>query len=362
MATRIRLENLEKRFGETVVIDGLSLEIQPGEFFSLLGPSGCGKTTTLRIVAGFEQPERGAVYFGDRDVTRLPAHKRQVGMVFQNYALFPHMNVRDNVAFGLKSQGLDRDTMARQVRENLARVAMEAYEARPVDALSGGQQQRVALARALAIEPQLLLLDEPLSNLDARLRVETRSQLRHLVRQTGTTALYVTHDQDEALALSDRIGLMQDGRLQQIGAPEQLYRNPANAFVATFMGHTNILPATIVERRDTTVTVCLEKAPEVMLGPIETDGSTGSECLIALRPETLHLIGPNDRDSQDVPRRVRTPRVDVLDVEFRGSTYRYRVRLGDLELEVDHPSDLGRLSGDDVRLAVDPSCICLLSP
>ena len=362
MAIGIRLENLIKRFGDAVAIDGLSLDVHPGEIFSLLGPSGCGKTTTLRIIAGFERPESGSVLFDGRDVTHLPPHKRQVGMVFQNYALFPHMNVRENTAFGLKSRGMDRERIAGKVRESLALVAMQEYESRPVDELSGGQQQRVALARALAIEPRLLLLDEPLSNLDARLRIETRAQLRRLVRQTGTTAIYVTHDQDEALALSDRIGLLKEGRIQQIGAPEELYQQPANPFVAAFMGHTNILHATIVERRDEGATICLEKAPSIMLGPVAADSIEGSACLAALRPETLSLTGKNELDRTPGDADPNTLKVRVLDAEFRGSVYRCRICLGDLELEADRASDLGRLAGDEAWLTIDPSRICLLSP
>jgi iron(III) transport system ATP-binding protein len=242
----LRLENLTRRFGETVAVDGVSLNVAAGEFLTLLGPSGCGKTTTLRMIAGFETPTSGRVVVGDRDVSALPPQKRNVGMVFQNYALFPHLDVWENVAFGLKSRGERRDALDPKVRRALALAEMEPYARRKVQALSGGQQQRVALARALAPEPPLLLLDEPLSNLDAALRERTRDELRALLKRLGMTAVFVTHDQEEAFALSDRVAVLNRGRLQQVGTPEELYGAPANAFVAGFLGRANFFPATIV--------------------------------------------------------------------------------------------------------------------
>ncbi|MBW3571848.1 MAG: ABC transporter ATP-binding protein, partial [Gemmatimonadetes bacterium] len=241
----LQLNRLTRRFGETLAVDSVSLEVAAGEFLTLLGPSGCGKTTTLRMIAGFEQPTSGRVVVGDRDVTGLPPQRRDVGMVFQNYALFPHLDVWENVAFGLKSRGDRRDGVAPQVKRALELVEMGGYGRRKVQELSGGQQQRVALARALAPEPPLLLLDEPLSNLDAALRERTRDELRALLKRLGMTAVFVTHDQEEAFALSDRVAVLNLGRLQQLGTPQELYGAPANAFVAAFLGRANFFAATV---------------------------------------------------------------------------------------------------------------------
>lgn len=349
MSTLVKLDRLEKSYGETRVIDGLTLEIQPSEFFSLLGPSGCGKTTTLRLIAGFETPDRGKIQFDIRDVTFLPPHKRKVGMVFQNYALFPHMNVGQNIAFGLKNQGMSVETIREKVEEMLQLVALSGYEARPVDQLSGGQQQRVALARALAIEPAILLLDEPLSNLDARLRIETRSQLRRVIRQTCSTAIYVTHDRDEALALSDRIGLLNAGRLEQIGTPEQLYQKPQTSFVSQFLGHTNIVSAAVEGRRDNETLVRFREAPEVVLWIPGTVPTTNTECKVVLRPESLRLHnGAGDNGQPCAP-------VIVREFEYRGNSYRYTIRLGGLNLEVDYPADRGRFVYEKPYIMFDPS-------
>ncbi|EHD21751.1 MULTISPECIES: ABC transporter ATP-binding protein [Brenneria] len=234
------LEDIERRFAEHVALDGVSLQIEQGEFFSLLGPSGCGKTTLLNIIAGFLAPGRGAVSLGGRDITPLPPYQRAIGMVFQNYALFPHLSVFDNVAYGLKVKKLPRKAIAGRVKQVLELVRLEALGGRMPHQLSGGQQQRVAIARALAIEPQVLLLDEPLSNLDAKLRKEMQDELRALQRRVGITTILVTHDQEEALTLSDRIGILGQGRLQQVGTPLTLYRQPANRFVAEFIGQANL--------------------------------------------------------------------------------------------------------------------------
>ncbi len=355
MAIAVTLNQLVKEYSGTTVIDGLSLEIKAGEFFSLLGPSGCGKTTTLRIIAGFESPQSGSVHFGDRDVTRLPANQRQVGMVFQNYALFPHMNAGENIGFGLANRGWSKDQIRKKVEETLSLVALDGFTDRPVDQLSGGQQQRVALARALAIEPQLLLLDEPLSNLDARLRIDTRAQLRHLVQQTGTTAIYVTHDQEEALALSDRIGLLNQGRLEQVGTPEELYGAPVNVFAAQFMGHTNIFPATILHRNHTSTRIQLHQAEPAEINlPFPTDFK-GASCFAVLRPESLQLKRPDQEpiDSLSLP-------VRVQDVEYRGSLYRYNVNTGRLQIYVDSPAAEGRITSPNARLSILPERILLL--
>ncbi len=245
----VHLAGVTKRFGETVAVRGVSLEVQPGEFFSLLGPSGCGKTTLLRVVAGFERPDAGRVSIGERDVTALPPQGRPTAMVFQSYALFPTMTVAENVAYGLRVRKVERAERGRRVAEALARVDLAGLEDRPVTQLSGGQQQRVALARAVAVRPAVLLFDEPLSNLDVALREQTRRELKVLQEQLGVTSLYVTHDQQEALALSNRIAVMRAGEIQQVGLPETLYRDPETAFVAQFLGGSNLVADAAVAAR-----------------------------------------------------------------------------------------------------------------
>ena len=241
MTVSLTLENIDAHYGTTQVLEDLSLHVAEGELVSLLGASGCGKTTTLRLVAGFLPATRGTIRLGDQDLTRLPAHKRNIGLVFQNYALFPHLTVRDNVAFGLKQRGIGATERRRQADDMLARVGLDHLAERVPGALSGGQKQRVALARALVIDPPLLMFDEPLSNLDAKLRVDMRVEIRRLQRANGRTALYVTHDQEEAFSISDRVAIMNTGRIMQLDAPERLYSRPSSRFVADFVGFENVI-------------------------------------------------------------------------------------------------------------------------
>lgn len=245
-AGSVVFQNVRKTFGAFTAIPDLSLTIERGTLVTLLGPSGCGKTTTLRMLAGLEHPSAGKILIGGKDVTMLPANERDVSMVFQSYALFPHMNARDNVAYGLESSGFSRKEAREKAEEGLALVGLAGMGHRLPAELSGGQQQRVAVARALVLEPQVLLLDEPLSNLDARLRRKVRTDIRELQQRLGFTAVYVTHDQDEALAVSDRIIIMKDGEVAQSGAPRDLYEAPASAFIADFMGEANVIPCEVV--------------------------------------------------------------------------------------------------------------------
>ncbi len=239
MSYAVIIKDAVKKYGDFVAVRGVSLTVEKGEFFTLLGPSGCGKTTLLRMIAGFNTVDGGTISFDDKVINHVAAHKRDTGMVFQNYAVFPHMSVEDNVAYGLKARHMKKNEIEKKVEEALRLVQINELKKRSPSALSGGQQQRVALARAFVIEPGVLLMDEPLSNLDAKLRVEMRSMIKKLQRELGITTIYVTHDQEEALAISDRIAVMKDGLIQQIGRPEDIYRHPENLFVANFIGNSN---------------------------------------------------------------------------------------------------------------------------
>ncbi len=253
----VKLLNVTKRYGKVAAIDSLTLFVNEGEILTLLGPSGCGKTTTLRCIAGFAMPDSGQIYIGNQDVTRLPPEKRDIGFVFQNYALWPHMTVYQNIAFGLKLRKLSKSEIDKRIQEILSLVKLHGMESRFPRQLSGGQQQRVALARALALRPRVLLLDEPLSNLDAKLREEMRFEIRDLQRQFRITTVYVTHDQAEALVLSDRIAILNQGRLMQLGTPVEVYDYPANRFVADFIGLCNFFEAEVVEQTLDSTVFCI---------------------------------------------------------------------------------------------------------
>ncbi|MBR5796308.1 MAG: ABC transporter ATP-binding protein, partial [Erysipelotrichaceae bacterium] len=241
MSVNIKIRDAVKRYGDNTIITDLSLDIKEGEFFTLLGPSGCGKTTLLRMIAGFNSIEGGDFYFNEKRINDIDPAKRNIGMVFQNYAIFPHLTVKDNVAFGLKNRKMPKDKIEVETKKFMELMHIDEYAERMPDRLSGGQQQRVALARALVIQPDVLLMDEPLSNLDAKLRVEMRTVIKEIQNSVGITTVYVTHDQEEAMAVSDRIAVMNNGDIQHIGTPKDLYQRPANLFVATFIGRTNVI-------------------------------------------------------------------------------------------------------------------------
>ncbi|MGH1590198.1 ABC transporter ATP-binding protein [Methylobacterium phyllosphaerae] len=282
----IRIENLTRTYHPVRAVDDISLTVADGELFTLLGPSGCGKTTLLRMIAGFTEVESGGIFFDDRRIERLPAHRRDIGMVFQNYAVFPNHTVAGNVAYGLKARKVPRQEIGPRVERALERVRLGGYGPRLPHQLSGGQLQRVAIARALVIEPAVLLFDEPLSNLDAQLRVEMRVEIRQLQQQLGITAIYVTHDQEEALAISDRIAVLRGGRLEQVDTPERIYRDPKTAFVAEFLGSTNILSgiAGAFDGRDTQVAAA--GAAFAVRGAI---APPGAPVTLSVRPEALRL-------------------------------------------------------------------------
>jgi iron(III) transport system ATP-binding protein len=282
----IQIQNLTKRFGTVTALHGLDLVINPGELFFLLGPSGCGKTTLLRCMAGFYIPEEGRILFGDEDVTRLAPHKRNTGMMFQSYALWPHMTVAQNVAFGLEERKMPKAEIAVKVGEALESVRMGQYADRKPNQLSGGQQQRVALARALVIRPRCLLLDEPLSNLDARLRLEMRTEIRRICKEFALTTVYVTHDQKEALSVSDRMAVMEGGHIAQLGTPQEIYRRPATRTVADFIGETNFLSGKLTADANGRATVATEIGEfQGVFGDLAQKPAVGATVTLSVRPE-----------------------------------------------------------------------------
>jgi iron(III) transport system ATP-binding protein len=288
VAKRIIIEHITKTFPGVVALDDVHFEVAAGEFFTLLGPSGCGKTTLLRTIAGFYQQDSGHIHIGDAVIDKVPAHQRDIGMVFQNYAVFPHMTVAENVAFGLRNRKVPGTEITPRVAKALATVQLTGYEERTPDKLSGGQQQRVGLARAMVIEPRLLLMDEPLSNLDAKLRIQMREDILDIQRELGLTAVYVTHDQEEALVISDRIAVMNHGKVQQIGTPWEIYRDPVNEFVATFVGSMNIYTG------DEIIKALGNENRKLLKVPNELEPG---KYRAAFRPEDVRILAPG----QDLP-------------------------------------------------------------
>jgi iron(III) transport system ATP-binding protein len=318
----ITIQELTKRFSGTAVLSSVNLQIAAGELFFLLGPSGCGKTTLLRHIAGFYTPDAGKIWFDDEDVTRLPAHKRGTGMMFQSYALWPHLNVAQNVAFGLEERKRPRREIEHRVSEALEQVKLEGLGSRKIQQLSGGQQQRVALARALVIRPKCLLLDEPLSNLDAKLRLEMRAEIRSIVKQHGLTAIYVTHDRDEALSMADGMAIMDAGKLVQIGAPAEIYRNPATRMVAEFIGETNFIEGRTLRESSRAGYYDVETSFGVLRGRTN-DGTwqpaNGQPVLLSIRPESLTFGSVLDSPN-------RFPG-HIMDTTYLGATVQYLLRM-----------------------------------
>ncbi len=336
----VNIENVSKQFGQMYGVKDLNLEIKAGEFFTFLGPSGCGKTTTLRMIAGFYYPSKGKIFFDERDVSRLQPNKRNIGMVFQNYALFPHMTVDENIAFGLQVRKFSKAEIQYKVDRIRGQVHLAAYGNRKINELSGGQQQRVALARALVIEPDILLLDEPLSNLDAKLREETRIEIKRIQSELGVTTIYVTHDQMEAMAMSDRIMVMENGHIKQIGTPQEIYNRPVDRFVANFIGETNLIEGTIQEINDEDIKVKTANG-HIFTGRKQQSSPTlthmiGDKVFISIRPESIHLgVGDNTLTGK------------ITFVEFTGISVNYIVDFTAFSLKVmiinsyDHIKKLG---------------------
>ena len=335
--TRITIQNLSKQFDQQTVLQDLSLVIPDGCFFTLLGPSGCGKTTLLRCLAGFNEAESGRILFDDQDVTAVPAHQRNIGMVFQDYALFPDKSVFDNVAYGLRARKLPADEVSVRATEALAQVGLPAMAQRFPAQLSGGQRQRVALARALVIKPRLLLMDEPLSNLDAKLRLSMRDVILDLQRATRITTVFVTHDQEEALAMSDEIAVLQAGRVAQHGTPQVLYANPQTSYVADFIGSANLLPVTVQAAG-------IVRWGDVTL-PADTAGlKPNDKANLVLRQEALTLLSEAGRTTHSLP-------ADIIRSQYLGAKTVLRVRLqsGD-ELQLEWPGAAAHKVGDAVHV------------
>ena len=347
MSHAVIIKNAVKRYGDFTAVNGISLNIEQGEFFTLLGPSGCGKTTLLRMIAGFNTVDGGEICFDEQVINNLPAHKRDIGMVFQNYAIFPHLNVADNVAYGLKARKVPKEQITPRVDEALRMVQIDQLKARQPNELSGGQQQRVALARAFVIEPGVLLMDEPLSNLDAKLRVQMRTTIKKLQRRLGITTIYVTHDQEEALAISDRIAVMKEGNIMQIGRPEEIYRKPANPFVANFIGVSNFVDCTVDGQDPKAASVKLHDGYSFQM-PLRAPYS--GEVILSARPEQLFF------SEKGIPGKVN------LSV-FLGDFIQYEVQLHTgqvLELnEYTKDVDSAKADGEEVHISFNPKQVSL---
>ncbi|MDL2257698.1 ABC transporter ATP-binding protein [Eubacteriales bacterium OttesenSCG-928-K08] len=350
MSHTVSIREVIKKFGDFTAVDKISIEINQGEFFTLLGPSGCGKTTLLRAIAGFNKMDGGEIAFSGSVINNVPAHKRDIGMVFQNYAIFPHMTVKENIAYGLKAKKVPRPEIERRTEEALEMVQIAPLKDRKPSELSGGQQQRVALARAFVIEPRVLLMDEPLSNLDAKLRVQMRTTIKKLQRTLGITTIYVTHDQEEALAVSDRIAVMKDGHIMQVGSPEEVYRRPANRFVAGFIGTSNFIDCEAkTEGSETTLRISSDYGVKV-----KTKRPIDGPAVIAGRPEQLFFS-----DGEGIPG-------EITISTFLGDFVEYEILTESgqtLQLN-EYTKDVGsvRPDGQKVHLRFDPKAISLIDP
>src|ERR1043166_5251314 len=352
----LSLNNLSKSFDKTTAVADVSLDVERGEFFGLLGPSGCGKTTTLRMIAGLESPDAGSIEFEGQQMTTQPAERRGFGMVFQNYALFPHLNVLENVAFGLRARHKPKPEISERVKSALELVQLPGYEKRRVDELSGGQQQRVAIARAIAIEPALLLFDEPLSNLDVTLREETRGELRELVTRLGLTAVYVTHDQEEAFALCDRISVMEGGRIMQTGRPRDLYEHPAQLSVGKFLGRNNLIRVMRLSamKSDVSEFKTLEGG-HIIRVPVDEKNLVplNQPCILAIRPEHVVIASSDDNSANALPATVR-------EINFAGATSSIKLDANGLLLEALALDADGLAIGDQRTVILPPERISLL--
>jgi putative spermidine/putrescine transport system ATP-binding protein/spermidine/putrescine transport system ATP-binding protein len=343
----VDLHRITRRFAANVIaVDGIDLSVPDGAFVTLLGPSGCGKTTTLRMIAGLETPDDGEVQIKGKRMNEVPIHRRNLGMVFQNYALFPHKSIFDNVAFGLKYRGVEKSEIGKRVKEALDIVRLPGVEDRFPSQLSGGQQQRIALARALVIEPDVLLLDEPLSALDANLREEMRVELKNIQRRIGVATVFVTHDQGEALAMSDLVVVMNKGRIEQMGAPTEVYEQPRSEFVASFLGNANFLPAVVQQVATNGISVTLDGGDGLLVGDAARPVAPGEKVRVVVRAEKIE-IAASYADGLAAK---------VVDVDYLGSMARYQMELqgGQRVLSLVSLKDRALVLGDMVKLQIDP--------
>ena len=347
---RVELTNITKLFGSLRAVDDVSLTIGEGDFFTLLGPSGCGKTTLLRTIAGFYNPDEGEIRFGDRLMNNVPAHRRETGMVFQNYALFPHLSVFDNIAYGLRARNIPKAEVTERVGWIIKSVQMEGLEQRAPSKLSGGQQQRVALARALVISPQILLMDEPLSNLDAKLRMSMRGEIRRIQKELGITTIYVTHDQEEAMAVSDRIAILNRGRIEQVGTPTEIYYRPESRFAAEFMGSSNIIEMEVKGFDEDNFQIVAESSGHTF--SLRGEKPTGKRVTLSVRPEWIRVV----TGRLDAEKNILSG--TILSSSFLGSMIRYHVSgpsENPIVIEV-HDPDEGNIlnNGDTLWYQIPP--------
>ena len=354
MAVSVQLNHVTKAFDTTLAVNDVSLRIEDGEFFFLLGPSGCGKSTFLRILAGFYKPDTGELRFDDTLMNNIPPHQRNTGMVFQNYALWPHMSVAENIEYGLTLRKLEKSERAEKIKRALEMVQMEGYHDRAVNTLSGGQQQRIALARALVIEPSVLLLDEPISNLDAALRQQMRDEIKQIHDRTNITMFYVTHDQVDALSMADRMAIMQDGIIVQVGTPREIYQFPKNAFVASFVGETNFISGKVQSISNGTATI------ETPVGTLRSEAvyhelTHGATVQCSIRPEALVIDGVqngNNRAENKIDAKVTV-------VNYLGRVEEYQLMAADIPLKAVHynPGTEAKRPGDTIQLAISAEAV-----
>lgn len=358
MDYQLELIDVAKHYKDFVAVNNVSLQVKKGEIVSLLGPSGCGKTTTLRMIAGLIHPTSGSIFIEGNNMQGIPPHKRDISMVFQNYALFPHLTVYENIVYGLKMRGIkDKKVLMERAGEMMEIVQLHNVESRLPRELSGGQQQRVSLARAMIVKPRVMLFDEPLSNLDAKLREQTRVEIRNLLKNMGVTAIYVTHDQEEALTISDRIAVMNKGVIEQITTPSELYTNPANRFIANFVGHANLLEGTITQITGQSARFRTQSGLE-LIGKLPQNYSAeiGSHISYIIRPENILMMNPESSAENTV-------KGTVLAKVFLGSTIRYIINIGEsrnVEMDLNARDDKGYNEGDSFPILLDPQYLVLV--
>lgn len=358
-AVNIKISNITKCYGSSIILNKVSFTINEGELFTLLGPSGCGKTTTLRIIAGLCDSDKGEVYLGKRMINKVPAWERDVAFVFQSYAIWPFMDIFNNIAFGLKLRKFPKSEIKERVMRIIGMLGLDGLERRSPNQLSGGQLQRVALARSLVVEPPVLLLDEPLSNLDAKVRVEIRQEIRRLQKKIGITMIYVTHDQEEALVISDKIAVMNNGKIEQIGTPMEIYTNPQTPFVATFIGTINSIEGNILKKSENNLAVVKICDNLSIKSQINNNISQGQKVMLFIRPENIEIIENNQLNG--LSNKIKGI---ILQVTFVGNIIRYRIEILEeiiLTIEVHNPHNYKMLTeGEDVVIKIDPGDVILI--